>query len=93
MYIAHHLTVLRINGWRKASAGVHLFSGLSARQRSNRSANRFNSFISDSFKSFDADWSRVRRSREGLLKERVFTISCTERIGSAGYLNEENAYA
>jgi hypothetical protein len=66
---------LRIKGCRRASAGVHLFSGLSARQRSNKSANRFKSFISDSLRSFEADRSRVRRSREGLLKEIVFTIS------------------
>ena len=70
-----HLASLEINGCFKASCGVHLFSGLSARHRSSRSANKFSSFVSTSVKPLVADIRRVRRSREGLAKAKVFMTS------------------
>jgi len=70
-----HFKVFIINGCLNASAGVILFSGLSAKQRSSRSLNNSSSLISASLRPFDADMRRVRRSRVGLLNARVLIMS------------------
>ena|SRR6266536_1520022 len=69
-----------MKGCFNASAGVHLFSGLSAKHLSSKSANRDNSFVSASVRPFDADMRRVRRSRDGLAKARVLMVSCSHDI-------------
>jgi hypothetical protein len=71
-----HFNVFIMNGCLNASAGVILFSGLSAKQRSSRSLNNSSSLISASLRPFDADMRRVRRSRDGLLNARVLMVSC-----------------
>ena len=71
-----YFKVFVMNGCFNASAGVILFSGLSAKQRSNRSRNNSSSLISGSLKPLDADMRRVRRSRDGLLNARVLMVSC-----------------
>lgn len=73
--LTSHLIIFVIKGCFNASAGVIRFSGLSARQRSSRSTNRFNSFVSTSVRPFDADMRRVRRSRDGLTNARVLIVS------------------
>lgn len=70
-----HFKAFMMNGCLSASAGVILFSGLSAKQRSSRSLNSSSSLISASLRPFDADMRRVRRSRDGLLNARVLMVS------------------
>lgn len=73
--LQHHLGIREMNGCFSASRGVILFSGLSAKHRSNKSMKRFNSFVSTSVNPFDADIRRVRRSRDALRPFKVLMIS------------------
>ena len=77
-----YLVALVINGCLSASCGVHLFSGLSARQRSNKSAKSASSFVSASVKPLLADIRRVRRSREGFVNESVLITSYTNHLSA-----------
>lgn len=67
--------VLRMKGCRSASTGVIRFSGFKFRHRSKRSTNKSNSFISASFIPLTFAMSLVLRSRTGLVKLTIRTIS------------------
>lgn len=73
--ITLYFAILDMKGCRRASCGVHLFSGLRARQRSNKSAKRLSSFVSPSLNLLVEESSRVRRSRVGCLNANILTVS------------------
>lgn len=73
-----------MKGCFSASTGVHLFSGFKFKHRSNKSTNRFNSFVStSSIVPFALASNLVLRSRVGLVKLRMRMTSYISRTVSA----------
>ena len=68
-----------MKGCFSASVGVHLFPGLRFRQRSKRSTNKLSSLSSASAMPFTLAISLVFKSRVGLVKFKIRTISYIDK--------------